>query len=226
MNQLPNIDFSKPVKNPTIDAETSDYELPFYKTRDYFGSLDNYVNFIKACEKFIRSSNYYSRYVKYIKEEVGLSCCQVLSNIQDDYSDDDGPHSKGKGMVEMHHGPILTLFDYVQIVVDWMLFRGMKINTFQVADIVLQEHYDNNVQIVMLSKTVHEQADDNNIFINISQAFGNLNRFLSKYFDGLQADQIQKINDYIKKSEQFDSFDNNLLTLEGAVKRWKRENGE
>ena len=31
MDSLPNIDYKKPSKNPTIDADTSLYSLPYYK---------------------------------------------------------------------------------------------------------------------------------------------------------------------------------------------------
>lgn len=211
-NNLPNIDFRKPQKNPTIDSESSPFELPFYKDEHYFTNIDNFVGFIKAVEKQVRSSTYYSRYISYLKEDIGLTACQVLSNVDDESAD-----------IEMHHGPILTLFDYVAIITDWMIARKKKVNTFTVSDIVLEEHFRNRIQIVMLSTTVHEQVHDNKVFINLNQAFGDLNAFLKMYGEGLQMDQIRKINDYISKSKKYDSFDNDVLTLEGAVKTWKRE---
>ena len=70
MLDIPNIDFKKPKKNPTIDSDTSLYTLPFYKDSDYFANLDNFVGFIKAVESMVRTSKYYSRYIKYLKEEV------------------------------------------------------------------------------------------------------------------------------------------------------------
>lgn len=213
MNQLPNIDFRSPKKNPTIDAETSDFELPFYKDVEYFANIDNFVGFVKAVERMVRSSTYYSRYIKYLKEDIGLTHCQVLSNIEDEYAD-----------IEMHHGPILTLFDYAAIITDYLLAKGKKINTFIVSDILLEEHYNNLIQVVMLSETVHEQVHENNIFINLKQAFGDLDAFLKKYRQGIHPEQIEKINKYIQKSEEFESFDNNVLTLSGFVKSWKREN--
>lgn len=221
-NELPNIDFRKPHVNPTIDAEDSEYELPFYKDADYFTNIDNFVGFIRAVERQVRTSNYYSRYVKYIKEDVGLRHCQVLSNIEEEMVDG----GKSKGILEMHHGPILTLFDYVAIITDHLLVNGKKVNTYIVSDILLQEHYNNNVQVVMLSKTVHEQVHENNIFINLNQGFGDISRFLKKYGDGLQADQIKKINDYIEKSKKYDSFDNNVLRLDGAIKKWRVDEDE
>lgn len=213
MKNLPNIEYKKINKNPTLDAETSEFELPFYKDVEYFANIDNFVSFVKAVERMVRSSSYYSRYIKYLKEEIGLRACQVLSNIEDEYAD-----------IEMHHGPILTLFDYAAIITDYMLATNQKINTFRVADILLEEHYNHNVQVVMLSKTVHEQVHENNIFINLNQAFGDLNAFLKKYRLGIHPEQVQKINHYIELSKKYDSFDKDVLKLSGFVKSWSKEN--
>ena len=213
MLDIPNIDFKKPVKNPTIDSDTSLYTLPFYKDVEYFSNLDNFVGFIKATESLVRTSKYYSRYIKYLKEEVGLNFCQVLSNIkqEDETSNVD---------IEMHHGPILTLFDYISIVIDHMIYNNMNVNTFKVADIILEEHFNNNVQVVMLSKTGHEEVHMNNVFISTKQAFGDLNAFITKYKDGISDEQIVKINKYIEMSEKYDSYDKGILDLRDKIRSW------
>lgn len=214
MNQLPNINYKKITKNPTVDSETSDYEIPFYKDAEYFSNIDNFVSFVKSVEKTVRTSNYYSRYIAYLKDDIGLNCCQVLSNIQDD--------PDGKVQIEMHHGPILTLFDYAAILTDWMLYAKKKITTFSVADLIIEEHYNNNIQVVMLSKTVHQEVHENNIFINLHQAFGDLNAFLTKYRHGIHEDQVTKINHYIELSKKYDSFDKNVLQLRDSIKLWAK----
>ena len=61
MNSLPNIDYKKPSKNPTLDSETSLFTLPYYKDEDYFSNLDNFVGFVKAVETTVRRSKFYSR---------------------------------------------------------------------------------------------------------------------------------------------------------------------
>jgi hypothetical protein len=106
--------------------------------------------------------------------------------------------------------------------IDYMLAEGKKISTFSVADAIIAEHFENNVQVVMLSETVHEQVHENNIFINLKQAFGNLNAFLTKYKKGLQQEQVDKINKYIKLSEQYDSFDKHVLDLKDSIKSWSK----
>lgn len=214
MGKLLNIDFRKQNKNPTIDCDSSLYELPFYKDAEFFSNLDNYIYFIKDVEKCVRTSNDYSKYIRYLKTDIGLKCCQVLSNIEEEDENDK--------LIEMHHGPILTLFDCVAIVVDYLLAEKKKINTFIVTDIILDEHFDNNIPVVMLSKTVHQEVHENNIFINYQQAFGDLNAFLTKYRKGLTDEQIIKINKYIETSQKYDSFDRDVLKLDTNIKKWCR----
>lgn len=214
MLNLPNVDFKKTNKNPTIDSDTSLYTLPFYKDAEYFSNLDNFVGFIKAVESMVRTSKYYARYISYIKNEVGLNFCQVLSNIKQEDETDNVE-------IEMHHGPILTLFDYACILTDWYLYNDKKINTFIIANKVLEEHFENRIQVVMLSKTVHEEVHDKNVFLNTKHAFGDLNAFIDKYKDGLSSEQIDKINNYIKLCEKYDSFDKDTLKLREKVKSWR-----
>lgn len=211
MIQPPNIEFKKPNKNPTLDAKTSLFEIPFYKDVEYFSNLENFVSFVKAVEKMVRASNYYRRYISELKEEIGLTYCQVLSNIDDESAN-----------IEMHHGPILTLFDYVAIITDYMLFHNIPVTSFSVANKVIEEHFEHNVQVVMLSKTVHELVHEDDIFINFKQAFGNLNRFLEKYKDGINKDQINKINIYINLCHKYNSFDKEALKLNDNLKEWSK----
>lgn len=205
----------KESRNPIIDCEWAPYEIPFYKDEEYFSSLENYVYFVKQCEKMVRMNPLYKKYVGYIKFDVGLSKCQVLNHIEED---DDSDY------LEMHHGPLLSLFDYCAIITDYMIKKNMKITTFSVADIVLKEHYANNVQVVVLSKTVHQAVHEfGGPFINLKQGFGDIDKFLKKYKLGLQPEQIVKINNYIELSKKYDSFDKGLFDLGENVKRWSQE---
>ena len=75
----------------------------------------------------------------------------------------------------------------------------------------------------MLSVTPHNLVDTGEMFINFSQAFGNLNKFLTKYRDGLNDERIQKINRYIELSAEYDSFDNGLLDIKNTITNWDYE---
>lgn len=201
--------------NSIVDSNNSFYELPYYKREDYFSSLDNYVSFVNEVERLVRRSPYYKRYVKYIKFDIGLKRSAIHANIEEEEDDD----SKDK-LLEMHHGPILTLFDYAAILTDYLLVHKQDIDTFFVANLLIKEHYANHIQVVMLTKTEHQAVHSyNGPFINCKQAFGDLNSFIEKYKDGLQEDQIRKINRYVELCEKYDSFDKGIFDLQDNVRK-------
>ena len=217
-SKIPGIDVNKPNLNPTIDSEDSFYELPFYKDADYMFSIENEVSFINAVERMVRTSKYYSRYIAHLKVDLGMCFCQVKGNIYED------EETGVKDLIEMHHGPIFTLFDVTSIILNYMLIKGMKVTTFSVANKVIEEHFKHRVQTVMLCETVHQLVHDNKIFLNYKQGFGDLYSFLEIYWEGMDRTTAFKILDYIEKSEKYDS--NDFDNLKVIITRWKTEHPE
>lgn len=194
--------------NLTITSDMDIFDIQYRKDRYYFMNMDNFVNFIKGCERNIRKHPDYDLFVSTIRE-IHMDHCQVLGNI-----------SRFDATLELHHGPMLTLFDYCAIVVDSLIFRNEpNINTFKVAKIVLDEHYKEHVQVVMLCKTVHQAVDTGEVFINLDQGIGNVNEFLKEYKDGLH-NYKEKINRYIDLSKKFKSHDSNIFDLEDKMVNW------
>lgn len=218
MAGLPGIDVKKVSTNPTIDSEESFYEIPFYKDCDYFFSVENEVSFVKAVERAVRTSKYYSRYIAYLKQDLGMTFCQVKGNIMEDEVNDK------KDLIEMHHGVCFTLFDVTSIVLGQMLHDGEKITTFSVANKVMEEHYKLHVQTVMLCKTVHQMVHEHKISLNYKQSFGDLVTFLEDYYNGLTEEHVRKIQDVLDKSEKYDS--NDFGNLEVILTRWRTDNPE
>ena len=210
-SKIPGIQVNKPNNNPTIDSDESYYEIPFYKDYDYMFSIENEVAYIKAVERLVRSSKYYSRYIAHMKNDLGMNFCQVKGNISED--EDAGVTD----LIEMHHGPIFTLFDVTSIILNYMLAKEMKITTFSVANRVIEEHFKHRVQTVMLCKTVHQLVHDNKVFLNYKQGFGDLYSFLETYYEGLDETQINNIIN----CKKYDS--NDFGNLEVIVTRWKTE---
>lgn len=196
------------IQHKNLTAKASYYQLPFFKSM-FIDSRD-YVKFIKAVEKLIRTSDEYKAYISYIQGDLGMNHCAIMPNIDSE-----------KTSIEMHHGPILTLFDYCDIVTSALLNRKIKVNTFMIADIVIKEHFENNVQVVMLSKTAHQLAHSGKLFIHPAQAWGDLNKFLEKYIDGVTQEQTEIINDYLTQAEQFNSTDGGYLKV-NPMTAWGR----
>lgn len=198
----------------TISNRDELFDISMNMDESQLRNIDEFVTFVKACEKTIRHCDEYKAFKAQLYE-MGLTRCQIWGNV--DMGIDEEVD------IEMHHGPILTLFDYCAIIIDYMIKHGEYITTFDVARRVLDEHWGGNVQVVMLSKTVHQLVDTGQIFINFNQATGNINRFLKRYKDGLNPERIEKINKYIEMSKQFDSFDNGLLDIKNTITDWNYE---
>lgn len=207
MKALPEIIYDKSKTTPIIDARGSFYKVPYFKDSDYFGSLDSYVDFVKAVERLVRTNDRYSKYIAYLKNEIKLNRCQVLQNITDE------DFSGSKPGIEMHHGPILNLFDICSIITEYFLLKKWKITTFRVADEVLNEHQRNRIQVVMLTESVHQLVHERAIFINMKQAWGDINAFINKYYVAFNPEIIDKINRYVDRSLMYDSTDFGVLRL-------------
>ena len=205
---LPDIIYDKSEITPIVDADTSFYKIMMYKDLDYFANYENYVAFVKGIEYDVRHNDRYNKYISYLKHEVKLNRCQVLKNITDEDAD-----------IEMHHGPILNLFDICAIVLEYFILKKWKISTFKVADVVLTEHQMNRVQVVMVSSTIHQEIHNGDIFINYHQAFGDLNAFIKKYKEAISDEYRMQINRYIDRSLMYDSNDFSVLDLSDAL--WK-----
>lgn len=199
---LPEIIYNYDKTSPVIDARTSFYNIPYYKNDQYFSNYDSYVAFVKGIEKCVRTNDKYRKYISYLKKEVKLNKCQVLKDVTDEDAD-----------IEMHHGPIFNLFDICAIVLEYFIIHKWKITTFRVANQVLDEHLKNRVQVVMVSKTVHEEIHNGDIFINYHQAYGDLEAFIKKYKDAISDEYREQLNRYIDKSLLRDSDDFSILEL-------------
>jgi hypothetical protein len=136
----------------------------------------------------------------------------VLKNVDDNDCD-----------IEMHHGPVFTLYDICAIVLEYFILKKWKISTTRVADVVLDEHLKNRVQVIMVSATVHEEIHNGEIFINYKQAWGDLAAFTKKYWDAISPEYREQLNRYIDRSLIHDSNDFGILTLNPEFTRKKKE---
>lgn len=204
-----------PDLGPKVDSDSSLFYLLFDKNEEFFSVYENEISFYKEVEKLVRKHPFYSKYISYLINVVGIKTCQVLSNIEMDEN-----AKKQKVTIEMHHGPILTLFDTVMIICNWLRANGHELTTFKVANIVIEEHRLNNIRTVLVSKSVHQQIHEGNIQLNYQQGFGDTQAFLEKYKDGVDKEMRQKINKYISWSLENDSMDNDVLKLAETMKQW------
>lgn len=194
---------SKPTSNGNIEICLKDsqyYYLPFDKSEVDLSDKNTRDKFIKAIERRIRRSKLYKAYINYLKDDLKLDRCAVFGNIQSD--------RKSKTKVEMHHGPIFTLYDYCSIVLTKCLHEHEynKINTFDIAAEVLELHRRKLVQTVMLSEAAHKAMDNPKTapFLTLEQTFGNLFEFVKEYGQYFSPKNIYDLKSY------FDNYRYNL----------------
>lgn len=188
--------------------------IPFYKTKKSLKDLEEYNRFIKGVEKLVRISKEYKAYKNFLMSDIGLNYCTVLPNISTEL---------GKGVtIEMHHGPILTLYDYCSIMVDHMLENDMAVTSIIVAAKIIEEHELHNIQVVMLCDLVHKLCHTNgsHLYINPKQAWGKLDVFLEKYKDGIDDRRRAIIKTNLELAQQYHSIDKNELLTAYKAQKW------
>ena len=168
--QLPNIQIRQDVSKFVRSIDDGD-EILYFKDQEYFFDDACYSKFIKEVEKMVRTSKDYSHFVGYIKNTLGMNFCEILSKVEETDNVE----------IEMHHGPIFTLYDVCEVILNWFMKTGQRINTFRVANKVLDEHYAMRVQVIMLSKTMHEAGHNKDIFVHYNQDIGDSDSFIKMY---------------------------------------------
>lgn len=164
--------------------------------------------YIKRIESIIRSSFEYRQYIYILKNEINLTKCKFLKNL--DVTDSDFS-------LEFHHYPF-TLYDIVAIHYNELLVKcstdmsnaNLITNPFYIADKITKEHYENKIGLVPLSLTVHELAHNGLMFIPLNKdyVFGNYNEFIKNH--SLEGDYISKIEALEKLTKEFEADANSL----------------
>jgi hypothetical protein len=152
------------------------------------------IKFIKDVEAVIRGSKEYYAYIKYLKEEVGLRNCALFQEIND-----------GIAPIEMHHGPIFTLFDLVEIKIAYFYKNNLPINSYRLAHYILKDHWDNIVQVAMLCKAAHEAVHNPTMnrnckyFLSGELAWGDINEYINRYHEAFSINHYNKLKEYEKQ---------------------------
>ena len=211
-NPVPGIETYQENANPVLASPNSSYTISFYQTRDTLMDIDTYRNFLKNCEARFRHSITYNNYQAHLID-IGLNRCQVHGYITSDM--------EGVSL-EMHHA-ILTLFDICLLISEHKLNTIGYITSFDIVEALKEEHKENNIALVMLSKTPHQvyHSDPSNFYIHPKMCFGNWPRLIEKYKLGLTQDVAFKLLYYLKKAIEIDgTTDNGLLDLREKIKEW------
>ena len=161
------------------------------QTMDYYVAISNDKErhkFIKRVEKIVRSSKEYRDYIQFLKEHVGLDKCVFFQNVTNG-----GENKKSRISIEIHHEPF-TLYEIVDTVLTKYQDEGLPINDLLIADEVLELHYNNQVGLVPLSKTMHEMIHNSTkVIVPLNMCYGQYSEFLEEYEPYISEEMYEKL---------------------------------
>lgn len=174
--------------NPTLRSPSAITDLPFYQTKDTLTDPEQYKAFIKNAEARFRRSREYKTYKAYLMS-LGFDHCQIMGNIESEEGVD----------IELHHN-ILTLFDDCILITEHVLNTIGYISSFDLIQLLINEHFSNRIPCCFLSKTAHQMfTNDPEAYIPPDMTWGKWWELLAKYKYGITYDIAIKVNKYISK---------------------------
>lgn len=158
--------------------------------------------FIERTKRIVRSSKEYKDYIRYLKENMDMDRCVFFKKVK---------HNSDNAIkIEVHHEPF-TLDDIVRTVINKQLAEGRKLNDLDVANEVMELHYNDMVGLVPLSETIHElvHSDTNKVFVPLNMVYGNFNKFFELYQDYMEDDILTRLEFKIDQTKNMteDAFD-------------------
>jgi hypothetical protein len=178
---------------------------------------------IMYIEKQIRGSHEYRAYVKYLKEELDLTKCALLPSIDVKAT----PVS-----LEFHHFPY-TLFDITGIVGRSMVSEAgddADVSTFDIAERVMREHFENHVGLVPLTETLHQMAHSGAVSIPFDKINGNFRAFSERYSEFIEPDFLDRVEALEKYNASEEAAGHNKFKLEKRIAnynvKYEREDNE
>lgn len=196
--------------NPTISSPFSPFVIQFYQTPDSLNNIEDYRTFLKNVESAFRTSREYKA-IKARLIESGMTNCQVHGNLNSEMVD-----------IEMHHN-MLTLFDLAMIITEHLIRTTGKASTFDVVRLLIDAHNNNEVLLIMLSKTPHQVYHNNpEFFLPFEMCIGEPWKFLEKYKYGITQDIAYKILRYLRQEEKNNGKinDQGLLNIRNSILSW------
>lgn len=213
--------------NPTIKSPESLFSLQFYQTRESMMDIEHYKRFLKNAISRFHHSRTYKNYKGYLIN-LGLDKCQLLPNITMELGDNENSKKRSDNLIEMHHN-FLTIYDIALLITEHVLNTKGFISTFDLVQLLKEEHKNNRIPIVMLCKTAHQMYHNNQDFmIPANMCFGFWQELLGKYNKGITQDIANKVLMFIQKSIEVEQnnidFTSNLLQLRDNILEWSGYN--
>jgi hypothetical protein len=156
--------------NYRITAKNNDFSLYYYIEPKMLFDPSVMEKIMSAAKAYIRHSESYSAYKKYLFKVIGLTFDVFNSHF-----------TTNNVELHMHHGPIFSMQDYCDIILNYRLDNNMLTNVFSIAKDVMDEHAANHVQVSMLCQNNHILVHRGVLHLRLDQCWGNPVPFIEKY---------------------------------------------
>lgn len=186
------------------EIDISIEELPQRPVPKYNTPRDR-EKYIKTCESVIRKSMEYKDYIKFLKDNLDMNRCIVLSNLKNE----GGKHYR----IEIHHEPF-TLFDIVETVIAKRIENEESIDVLSVADEVMDLHYSGMVGLIPLTITMHKLVHSGRIFVPLQYIYHKYNEFYKEYEPYISFNLNDKIEAKVNLSLQTENLVSDALDVE------------
>lgn len=157
--------------------------------------------FIERTKRVVRSSKEYKDYIRFLKDNVDMDRCAFFSSVKQTQG--------SKISIEIHHAPF-TLDDICRIVMNKQLDEGKPLSDLNIADEVMELHYNNMIGLIPLSKTLHEVVHNSNkLVIPLNLCYGNFKEFIDEYQDYIEDDIYTRLEKMVQETKELNnqSFD-------------------
>lgn len=180
-------------------------EVPEYSHVDYdIMDEKDFKKYIKDIEKAVRNSIEYRHMISYLRENMDMNACAIYENVNN--------MNTFKIKIHLHHHPF-SLWDICIIVYKKRLAYDEDLSVEAVAKEVMHLHYNMLVGLIPLSETVHELVHNKYIFIPLDRVFGKWEDFYNMYFNFMEEEYKDLINDNIKRTKEYNDSQEELSIL-------------
>lgn len=159
---------------------------------------------IRKVESLVRTSPEYRKFLTFLRNNLNLNKCTFHPDVDTEVLK--------KTKIEFHHYPF-TLYEIVDTIIEKQSKENPIINPFNVAEEVMELHFDLKVGLVPLSKTLHELVHSGKKFVNLKYVQGSYLKFISSYSEYINDNLLDNWNELKLLSDKEDNgeLEDNIL---------------
>ena len=173
-----------------VRSDDSPFELPLYQSTRIVAA-EGKSKFIKAAVRCVRQSKEYKMYLGHLRQDHKMDTCSFQPGI---VLDEDVE-------LEFHHCP-LTLYDVCHVVFDHLIEKGGRCTTLSLADEVVNEHFEERIGLVPLTRTNHALVHNGMLRIHPLQVYGRWLEFIRRYSSGVSDGIMEKLVEHLRTSNE------------------------